>query len=285
MSFLQLEGKTFLVMGVANRKSVAWKVAVTLEEAGATVIHSVRSEARKESTARLLKDRSVYVCDVEFPEQIERLAGEVARDHGAIDGIVHSIAFANYAEGFKPFHETKRADFLQATGISSFSLVEIAQAFKPHLTPKASVVAIGISSLTITAENYGYMSPIKAALESMVRYLAKSFSKDSEVRFNTVSPSLLKTSASAGIPGYLESYLFAEKMTLRKRALETQEVADVVAFLLSPKSSGLNGTGIVVDAGMSLNYFDSELIQLAMRPEQKNAEGKPDSDAQGEPGK
>lgn len=281
MSFLQLEGKTFLVMGVANRKSVAWKVAANLEEAGATVIHSVRSETRKASTARLLADRSVYVCDVEFPEQIERLAGEVARDHGTIDGIVHSIAFANYAEGFKPFHETKRADFLQATGISSFSLVEIARAFKPHLDPRASVVAIGISSVTITAENYGYMSPIKASLESVVRYLAKSFSKDSEVRFNTVNPSLLKTSASAGIPGYLESYLFAEKMTLRKRALETQEVADVVAFLLSPRSSGLNGTGIVVDAGMSLNYFDSELIQLAMRPEQKAADGNPIPDAQG----
>jgi enoyl-[acyl-carrier protein] reductase I len=269
-NFLELEGKTILVMGTANRKSVAYKVAVTLEEAGANVVHSVRSEARKESTARLLADRPVYVCDVEHAEEIDHLARDVARDHGQIDGIVHSIAFANYADGVKPFHETRREDFLQATGISSFSLVEIARAFKPHLNPAASVVAIGISSVTVTAENYGYMSPIKAALESTVRYLAKSFSADTEVRFNTVNPALLKTSASAGIPGYLESYLFAEKMTLRKRALETQEVADVVAFLLSPRSSGVNGTGIVVDAGMGLNYFDRELIELAMRPENKS---------------
>jgi enoyl-[acyl-carrier protein] reductase I len=270
MNFLGLEGKTILVMGTANRKSVAYKVAVTLEEAGATVINSVRSEARRESTARLLKDRSVYVCDVERGEEIERLANDVARDHGRIDGIVHSIAFANYTDGFKPFHETRREDFLQATAISSFSLVEIARAFKPHLNPNASVVSIGISSVQVTAENYGYMSPIKAALESTVRYLAKSFSADSEVRFNTVNPALLKTSASAGIPGYLESYLYAEKMTLRKRALETQEVADVVAFLLSERSSGVNGTGIVVDAGMGLNHFDRELIDLAMRPEKKS---------------
>lgn len=269
MNFLELEGKTILVMGTANRKSVAYKVAVTLEEAGAKVVHSVRSEARRESTTRLLADRPVYVCDVERTDEIERLAQNVARDHGQIDGIVHSIAFANYADGVKPFHETRREDFLQATGISSFSLVEIARAFKPHLATKASVVAIGISSLIVTAENYGYMSPIKAALESTVRYLAKSFSADSEVRFNTVNPALLKTSASAGIPGYLESYLYAEKMTLRKRALETQEVADVVAFLLSARSSGVNGTGIVVDAGMGLNYFDRELIELAMRPEKK----------------
>jgi enoyl-[acyl-carrier protein] reductase I len=269
MSFLGLRGKTILVMGTANRKSVAYQVAVTLEEAGAMVIHSVRSKARSESTARLLKDRSVYVCDVEHGEEIDRLAGDVARDHGLIDGIVHSIAFADYADGIKPFHETNREDYLRATAISSFSLVEIARAFKPHLNPKASVVTIGISSLQVTAENYGYMSPIKAALESTVRYLAKSFSADSEVRFNTVNPALLKTSASAGIPGYLESYLYAEKMTLRKRALETREVADVVAFLLSERSSGVNGTGIVVDAGMSLNYFDRELIELAMRPEIK----------------
>jgi len=269
MSFLGLKGKTILVMGTANRKSVAYQVAVTLEEAGARVIHSVRSEARRESTARLLKNRSVYACDVERGEEIEQLAKGVASDHGRIDGIVHSIAFANYADGFKPFHETNREDFLQATAISSFSLVEIARAFKAHLNPKASVVTIGISSLQVTAENYGYMSPIKAALESTVRYLAKSFSADSEVRFNTVNPALLKTSASAGIPGYLESYLYAEKMTLRKRALETREVADVVAFLLSERSSGVNGTGIVVDAGMSLNYFDRELIELAMRPEKK----------------
>ncbi|MEZ5278109.1 MAG: SDR family oxidoreductase [Opitutaceae bacterium] len=267
MSFLGLEGRTILVMGVANRKSVAWRIAATLEEAGARVIHSVRSQARRESTAKLLDGRSVYVCDVEFPDQIEALAREVSRDHEKIDGIVHSIAFANYAEGFKPFHETRREDYLQATGISSFSLVEVARAFKPLLSRKASVVAIGISSLSVTAENYGYMSPIKASLEGVVRYLAKSFSADSEVRFNTVNPSLLKTSASAGIPGYLESYLFAEKMTLRKRSLETQEVANVVAFLLSERSSGLNGTGIVVDAGMGLNPFDREIVQLAMRPE------------------
>lgn len=267
MGFLQLEGKKILVMGVANRKSVAWHVAKLLEDEGATVIYSVRSEARRESTTKLLKDRPVYVCDVERKEEISALAEQVKNDFGTVHGIVHSIAFANYSEGFKPFHETKREDFLQATAISSFSLVEVANAFKSILDTKASVVAISISSLTITAENYGYMSPVKAALDASVRYLAKSFSKDSEVRFNTVNPGTLKTSASAGIPGYLESYLFSEKLTFRKRALETAEVANAVAFLLSERSSGMNGTGMVLDAGMGLNYFDGEVVRLAMRPE------------------
>ena len=112
----------------------------------------------------------------------------------------------------------------------------------------------------MAAENYGYMAPVKAALESSLCFLGKSFSAFSAVRFNAVCPGLLKTSASAGIPGYIDSYLFAEKATLRKRALETREAADVAAFLLSPRSSGINGQCLVVDAGMGMNYFDREIV-------------------------
>lgn len=265
--FLELAGRTFLVFGVANRKSVAWFIARTLEEQGATVVYSVRSETRRKSLETLLAGRRVFVCDVEQAGAVDRLAGEVAASGlTPLAGIVHSIAFANYSEGFKPFHETNRADFLQATAVSAFSLVEVARAFKPHLSKDASVVTIGISSLLVTPDNYGYMGPIKAALESSVRFLAKSFSADTAVRFNAVGAGPLKTSASAGIPGYIESYLYAEKLTFRKRNLETQEVANVVAFLLSPRSSGVNGTTVVVDAGLGSNYFDQEIVRLAMRP-------------------
>jgi enoyl-[acyl-carrier protein] reductase I len=267
--FLHVSGKTFLVFGVANRKSVAWWVAKTLEEQGAHVIYSVRSEARKKSLETLLAGKPVFLCDVEQPGAAERLAADIASaGHGPLHGIVHSIAFANYSEGFKPFHETKRADFLQATAVSAFSLVEVARAFKPHLAPTASVVTIGISSLLVTPDNYGYMGPVKAALDSSVRFLAKSFSADSAVRFNSVGAGPLKTSASAGIPGYLESYLYAEKLTFRKKNLETQEVANSVVFLLSERSSGINGTTLVVDAGLGANTFDKEIIRLAMRMEQ-----------------
>jgi len=266
--FLQLGGKTFLVFGVANRKSVAWFVGKSLEEQGAKVIYSVRSEARRQSLEALLAGKQVFICDVETEGAASKLAAEVAAaGHGPLHGIVHSIAFANYSEGFKAFHETKRADFLQATAVSAFSLVEVANAFKPHLARHASVVTIGISSLLVTPDNYGYMGPIKAALESATRFLAKSFSADTEVRFNVVGSGPLKTSASAGIPGYLESYLYAEKLTFRKRNLATQEVADATLFLLSERSSGVNGTTLVVDAGLGSNYFDKEIIRLAIRPE------------------
>jgi len=270
--FLQFSGKTFLVQGVANKKSVAWFIARTLEEQGARVVYAVRSEARKKSLEAQLAGKPVFICDVEEEGACDRLADEVARAGFApLHGLVHSVAFANYSEGFKTFAETKRKDFLQATSISAFSLVELAQAFKPHLAKNASVVTIGISSLLVTPDNYGYMGPIKAALESCVRFLAKSFSAGSEVRFNVLGSGPLKTSASAGIPGYLESYLYAEKLTFRKRNLDTQEVANVAAFLLSERSSGLNGTALVVDAGLGSNYFDKEIIRLAMRPETPNA--------------
>jgi len=266
--FLQLSGKNFVVFGVANRKSVAWFIAKTLEEQGARVIYSVRSEARKKSLETQLAGKPVFICDVEHEGTVDKLAAEiVAAGFSSLNGIVHSIAFANYAEGFKPFQETKRADFLQATAISAFSLVEIARAFKPHLAKNASVVTIGISSLLVTPDNYGYMGPIKAALDSASRFLAKSFGSSSEIRFNVIGAGPLKTSASAGIPGYLESYLYAEKLTFRKRNLSTQEVANAAVFLLSESSSGINGSTLTVDAGLGSNYFDQEIIRLTMRPE------------------
>jgi enoyl-[acyl-carrier protein] reductase I len=265
MSFLNLEGKTFLVTGVANKRSVAFSAAKTLEEQGARVVYSVRSQERKDSLAKLLAGKTVWVCDVEKEGAAQNLASQAA-PFAPFSGLLHSIAWANYSAGFRPFHETSRADFLQACSISAFSLVELARAFKPLFTRTASVVTIGISS-QVTAENYGYMSPVKAALESCVRFLAKSFSADSEVRFNCVNAGPLKTSASAGIPGYLENYLHAEKLTFRKRGLEVREVADTAVFLLSERSSGINAQGVVVNAGMDWNYFDKSVVCPQRAPE------------------
>ena len=265
IDFLQLAGKTILVFGVANRKSVAYHVGQVLREAGANVVYVVRSEQRREGLRKLLgPDTDVYVCDVEYQHQIDRLAQEISSKHPTLHGLVHSIAFADYSEGPKPFHETLRTDFLRAVDISCFSLVAISNAFKPSLDATASVVAISISTTRMAAENYGYMAPVKAALDSSLVFLAKSFSRFSEVRFNAVSPGLLKTSASAGIPGYIDSYLYAEQVTLRRRALETPEVAGAVAFLLSPRSSGINAQQLVIDAGMSVNSFDERIVRRCM---------------------
>jgi enoyl-[acyl-carrier protein] reductase I len=261
MSFLNLENKNILVTGVANKKSVAWYIAKTLEEEGANVIYSVRSEDRKKSLEKLLGGKTVFVCDVEKEEQVEHLKAQVARHCKVLQGLVHSIAFANYSEGLKPFHETQKKDFLQSIDISCFSLIHLANVFKDVFDQKASVVTVSISTTRMAAENYGYMAPAKAALDSALCFLAKSFSTFSRIRFNSINPGLLKTSASAGIPGYIDSYLHAEKATLRKKALTTQEVANAALFLLSERASGINAQGLVLDAGMSINYFDQKLIK------------------------
>lgn len=260
--FLQLKDKAILVMGVANKKSVAWHTAQVLTAAGAKVIYAVRSDVRKESLQKLVGDAPIVICDVEFQDQIDRMRQEVGQITTQLHGIVHSIAFADYTAGWLPFQDTPRAAFLRSMNISCFSLVAVSQAFSDLLDPEhGSVVAISISTTRMAAENYGYMAPIKAALDSSICFLAKSFSKTSKVRFNAVCPGLLKTSASAGIPGYVDSYIFAEKATLRKAAVQTQEVANTVAFMLSPRSSGINSQGIVIDAGMSTNYFDDEILK------------------------
>jgi enoyl-[acyl-carrier protein] reductase I len=200
----------------------------------------------------------IHVCDVEREIEIQSLARDVK---GPLAGLVHSVAFADFSGGRKPFHETSKASFLQTVDISCFSLVALANAFREHFTRDASVVTVSISTTEMAAENYGWMAPAKAALESSLCFLAKSFSAFSEVRFNAVCPGLLKTSASAGIPGYIDSYLFAEKCTLRGRGVQTSEAANAALFLLSPASSGITGSRIVVDAGMRLNYFSMATSQ------------------------
>lgn len=265
MNFLGIEGKSFVVMGVANKKSVAYHIARGIEAQGADPILSVKDHETLEKVSKLFPDREIFVCDVEDDESITAFSRKVKQVRESIHGFVHSIAFADYSDGIRPFHETGRRAFLQAVDVSCYSLIRVSEALKNSLDPDASVVTISVSTTTMAAESYGFMAPAKAALDSAVCFLAKSFSNFSRIRFNAVRAGLLKTSSSAGIPGYIDYYIYAEKATIRKKALETTEVADTTLFLLSPRSSGINAQGIVVDAGMASNYFDREIIMRVSR--------------------
>lgn len=260
MDFLQLQDRRILIFGVANRKSVAFHIGRVCRQCGAECVYAVQSEEVKDRVARLVDGAAVFVCDVEQEDQIARLRAEIGTKYDRLHGMVHSIAFADFSEGIKPFHQTPKRAFLQAVDISCYSLMALADAFSDLFTKDASVVTISISTTRMASENYGYMAPIKAALDSSLAFLTKSFSSFSNVRFNAVAPGLLKTSASAGIPGYVDSYLYAEKVIPRGRAVETEEAANVAAFLLSPRSSGITAQKIIVDAGMSVNYFDAAIV-------------------------
>ena len=264
MSFLNLTDKVFVVFGVANKRSVAYHITRLLEDEGATVVQSVQNSEIAAGVGKLLPGREIHVCNVEQNDQIVALAETVRDWHPRIHGIVHSLAFADYANFSGIFHEVNPEQFLQCARVSCYSLIAIANAFRAMLDSRAGVVTISISTTRMAVESYGYMAPIKAALDSAVVFLAKSFSGFSEVRFNAVCAGLLKTSASAGIPNYVDNYLFAERATLRKRNLDTSEVANVAAFLLSERASGINGQGIVVDAGMGVNYFDEDIVRAVV---------------------
>jgi enoyl-[acyl-carrier protein] reductase I len=253
MDFLGLTNKTFYIAGVANKKSVAYFSAKTLIENSAKCIFSVQRPEQIDAVKKLFPGSEVFVYDVEKDTDL------ALKINQKIDGFLHSLAFANFSEGPKPFHETKREDYLQAAQISSFSLVEMSNQLKELFTENASIVTISISNTKATS--YGYLGPIKAMLDATVPFLAKSFSEFSKVRVNAVGAGPLKTSASAGIPDYIDNYLFAEALTLRKEALETQEVANTVCFLLSNRSSGINASTMIVDAGMSSNYFDQNVVK------------------------
>ncbi len=136
-----------------------------------------RSEVRREQVAKLFPQRAIYVCDVEQQSQIDALATQLEHDFEGFSGFVHSIAFADYSDGMHPFHETTRRQFLQAVDISCFSFIALAGALRDQLDKQGSVVTISISTTRMASESYGFMAPVKAALDSSLAFLTKSFSR------------------------------------------------------------------------------------------------------------
>lgn len=258
--YLQLENKRFLLFGVANKKSVAYNIASQLIENGALCDFVVLNDEIAQKVKKLFPERPVYICDVRDQDSLVQLRKDLESADAKYDGLVHSIAFADYSDGMKPFHQTPKKAFLEAVDVSCYSLINISNELKDRLNPEASVVTISISTTRMASENYGYMAPIKAALDSSLAFLTKSFSQFSHIRFNAVAPGLLKTSASAGIPGYVDSYMYAERVIPRGKAVATEEAAATAVFLLSSRSSGIVAQKIIVDAGMEINYFDKKLV-------------------------
>src|SRR5947207_4669894 len=160
--FLGLSAKAVLVLGLANRKSVAYHVGQVLTAAGAKVSYGVHTPQRLESAAKLLPGAEIHVCDVEHEDQIARLRDEIAARHPKLHGIVHSIAFGDYAGAVRPFHETPKAAFLRAMDVSCYSLIAVANAFRDMLAEDGAVVAISISTTRIASESCDLLAQGKA---------------------------------------------------------------------------------------------------------------------------
>jgi enoyl-[acyl-carrier protein] reductase I len=247
-----LEGKTGLVMGVANKRSIAWAIANAANAAGARLVLTYQSERLGENVRDLapqLSNPLLLPCDVASSEQIEALMARINEEIGRLDFLVHALAFAPREALDGMYADTKREDFRIALDVSAYSLVAVSRAALPLMKDRqASIVTLTYLGSERVVQNYNVMGVAKAALEASVRYLANDLGPHG-IRVNAISAGPIKTLASSAVGGISNMIkLHAERAPLRK-AVDADEVGDAALFLMSPLSRGISGEVIYVDGG------------------------------------
>lgn len=253
MSVSSMTGSVGLVIGVANKRSIAWAIAKGANDQGARLVVTHQNERLGENVHELaeqLTAPTLLPCDVTNEAQMDELFAAIEAQHGRLDFLVHGVAFADRVDLERPFVETSREGFLKALDISAYSLVSLARRAAPLMARNG-----GGSILTLTylgAErvfpNYNVMGVAKAALECSVRYLASDLGP-ANIRVNAVSAGPIKTLAASGISGFssiLQTY--RDRAPLR-RTVDTTEVADAALFLLGPAGRAVTGEVLMVDGG------------------------------------
>ena len=250
-------GKVGLVVGVANKRSLAWAIAKALHAGGATLVLTYQNERLKENVEELAATLSpapvLLPCDVGDDAQIASVFETIGRDLGGLDVLVHGAAFAPRDAISQPFVQTSREAFRIALDVSAYSLVALANAAAPLMAARGggSIVTLTYLGASRVFPNYNVMGVAKAALESCVRYLAADLGPQN-IRVNAISAGPVKTLAAAGISGFSSILgVYRDRAPLR-RNIETSEVADTAAFLLGPASRGITGEVLMVDAGFSV---------------------------------
>jgi enoyl-[acyl-carrier protein] reductase I len=248
-----LEGKTALILGVANKWSLAYAIAQAFRREGASLLLTYQGDRLKAPVEELgaeLGAARVFECDVTRDEHLARLPG-VIQEHGRLDAMIHSVAFANREDLSRPFVETSRAGFLLAQDVSAYSMVAVARATAPLMTAGGSMTTLTYLGSTRVVPNYNVMGVAKAALEAAVRYLANDLGP-AGIRVNAISAGPVKTASARAVKD-LSTML--EKAPLRaplRRNCEPAEVADTAVFLSSDLGRGVTGNIIFVDAGLQL---------------------------------
>jgi enoyl-[acyl-carrier protein] reductase I len=246
-------GKVGLIVGVANHRSLAWAIAQATVAAGAQLVltYQGRFEEHVGDLAEKLEPKPLVLpCDVTSDEQIAAVYARVEQDYGGLDFVVHGAAFAPREEITGRFVNTSREGFKLALDVSAYSLIALARGAQPLMVKRGggSVLTLTYLGSDRVFPNYNVMGVAKAALESSVRYLAADLGPEN-IRVNAISAGPVKTLAAAGIGGFSSILgVVREKAPLR-RAIETSEVGDTAAFLLSNASRGITGEVIMVDAG------------------------------------
>jgi enoyl-[acyl-carrier protein] reductase I len=252
-----LEGKTGIVLGVANKRSIAWAIAQALAREGMRLAFTYQGDRLKESVEELagtLESTSLILpCDVTNDAEIEAVFKSVDEQFGRLDTLVHSVAFAPREDLENEFVKTSRDGFKLAHDISAYSLVALTRAALPlfEKNGSGSVVALTYHGAVKAVEGYNLMGVAKASLEASVRYLAANLGPKN-VRVNAVSAGPVNTLAARGIRGFTTMLKHhAERAPLR-RNVELEEVANAALFLASPMSSGITGEVMYVDCGYNI---------------------------------
>ncbi len=252
-----LEGKSALVLGLANRWSIAYAIAKAYRREGANVILTYQGERQKTTVEELAEELGasrVLSCDVTQQADLDRLS-EILRAEGEpLRAVVHSIAFANKEDLSRPFLETSRDGYLQAQEISSYSLVAVARAVAPAMTQGGSLITLSYLGATRVMMNYNVMGVAKAALEACVRYLASDLGPQN-IRVNAISAGPIKTASARGIKDFSKILDRVTESAPLRRPTEAGEVADAAVFLASNLGRGVTGNVLFVDSGYQVMGF------------------------------
>ncbi|MGG4042656.1 enoyl-ACP reductase FabI [Bacillus smithii] len=250
-----LKGKTFVVMGVANKRSIAWGIARSLHQAGARLIFTYAGERLEKSVKELAEslneDSLVLPCDVTNDEDIKKCFAEIKNRVGVIHGLAHCIAFANKEDLSGDYVDTSRDGYLLAQNISSYSLTAVAREAKELMTEGGSIVTMTYLGGERVVTNYNVMGVAKAALEASVRYLAADLGKYG-IRVNSISAGPIRTLSAKGISDFNSILKVIEERSPLRRTTTQEEVGDTAAFLFSDMSRGITGENIHVDSGFHI---------------------------------
>jgi enoyl-[acyl-carrier protein] reductase I len=249
-------GKTGLVMGVANDRSIAWAMSEALFAEGAqlgfTHLPSPSSERRVSRLAETQNSKLVVPCDVQKDEDLERVFKLVEQTYGKIDFLIHSIAFAPPDDLKKPYLQTSRAGWHLAMDISAYSLVACARYATPLMPAGSTIATVSYFGGEKVMPGYNVMGVCKAALEHSVRYLAWDLGREKNIRINAISAGPMRTLSSAGVPGFDVMREHAAEKACLNRNVDFKELGNTALYLLSDLSGGMTGEVLHVDCGYSI---------------------------------
>jgi len=249
-----LKGKNILIMGVRNKWSIAWGIAMSAKAEGANLIFTYLGEREKESVEKLISGMdgvATYQCDASKEEDIDNVFNEIKNRFGVLHGLVHAIAYAKAEDLQDTFVNTSREGFILAMDISVYSFIAVARKAKELMTEGGSILTLTYRGSNKVSPGYNVMGVAKAALEASIRYAAYELGS-SGIRVNGISAGPVKTMSAKGIKNFSEILAVVEDKAPLRRNITLEDLGGAAVFLLSQLSSGMTGEVIYIDAGYNI---------------------------------